>query len=427
MFGQFRNLIKITLILVIIVIGVAQTSAQDDPVVYGVLFYSPTCPHCHTVINEYVPQWESAFGDSFVLLYVNVAEEGGATLFRAVCETLEVDDCGGVPMMVIGEEVMIGSADIPARTPGLISNGLSDGGIGLPPVPLLQAAYAGPEAPDPEATSEAIPVDNNSEGSIFQDTASTEPQSLADKLSNDPQGNSIAMATLVALVGSLIAGLWLGPKGVLSAGAPLVHTAVEVALAGAVLVALSLAFESSSDTLAAIMAWGTVALLIFCVAALIMSRTSPWTVPIVALAGMLVAIYLAQVEMSDSEAVCGMVGDCNAVQQSSYAELFGVLPIGVLGVVGYIAILLAWAVDYFGDETAMLSKYARAGLLGMTVFGILFSTYLTFLEPFVIGATCAWCITSALTMLLLFWLVAPKGWIAYREIVGSGDLAIEAK
>jgi uncharacterized membrane protein len=39
---------------------------------------------------------------------------------------------------------------------------------------------------------------------------------------------------------------------------------------------------------------------------------------------------------------------------------------------------------------------------------VLFSIYLTFLEPFVIGATCAWCLTSALIMTLLLWAAAPE-------------------
>jgi uncharacterized membrane protein len=44
----------------------------------------------------------------------------------------------------------------------------------------------------------------------------------------------------------------------------------------------------------------------------------------------------------------------------------------------------------------------------MTVVGTLFSIYLTFLEPFVIGATCAWCLTSAVLMTVLMLLsIAP--------------------
>jgi uncharacterized membrane protein len=40
-------------------------------------------------------------------------------------------------------------------------------------------------------------------------------------------------------------------------------------------------------------------------------------------------------------------------------------------------------------------------VFGMTAFGVLFSLYLTFLEPFVIRAVCAWCITSSVIMTLL--------------------------
>jgi len=45
----------------------------------------------------------------------------------------------------------------------------------------------------------------------------------------------------------------------------------------------------------------------------------------------------------------------------------------------------------------------------MTLAGTLFSAYLTFLEPFVIGATCAWCITSAVIMAVLMVLSAATG------------------
>ena len=37
----------------------------------------------------------------------------------------------------------------------------------------------------------------------------------------------------------------------------------------------------------------------------------------------------------------------------------------------------------------------------MSAFGLIFSIYLTFLEPFVIGATCAWCLTSAILMTMV--------------------------
>ncbi len=121
--------------------------------------------------------------------------------------------------------------------------------------------------------------------------------------------------------------------------------------------------------------------------------------PLLALIGLGVAAYLAYVETRAVAAVCGPVGDCNAVQSSSYAKLLGVLPVGVLGVIGYVAILAAWLWGRFRSD--WLADYAPLAILGMTLFGTLFSLYLTYLEPFVIRAVCAWCLTSAVIMTVL--------------------------
>ncbi len=115
------------------------------------------------------------------------------------------------------------------------------------------------------------------------------------------------------------------------------------------------------------------------------------------------ASYLAFIEISQTEAVCGPVGDCNTVQQSPYAVLFGFLPVGVLGVIGYILIIIAWGIQHYGR--ADWHPIASKNLWYMAGFGTLFSIYLTFLEPFVIGATCMWCITSAVVQTSIFWLV----------------------
>ena len=142
-----------------------------------------------------------------------------------------------------------------------------------------------------------------------------------------------------------------------------------------------------------------------------------WVIPAVSLVGLVVAGYLAYVEINGNEAVCGAVGDCNTVQQSKYAELFGLIPIGVMGVTGYVMILAAWLV---GRRTGgWLADTAHAMLLGLAVFGTVFSIYLTFLEPFVIGATCAWCLTSAMLMILLLYLQAPTGWSAVDRLVNT--------
>ena len=127
-----------------------------------------------------------------------------------------------------------------------------------------------------------------------------------------------------------------------------------------------------------------------------------WLIPVLIMIGIIVASYLAFVEMIQTEAVCGPVGDCNTVQQSKYATLFGFLPVGILGVIGYLLMALVWGMKNYGHEK--WKGAATISLWAMAAFGTLFSIYLTFLEPFVIGATCMWCITSALVQTAILWL-----------------------
>jgi uncharacterized membrane protein len=129
-----------------------------------------------------------------------------------------------------------------------------------------------------------------------------------------------------------------------------------------------------------------------------------WAIPFLALAGSGVAAYLFFAEANSGQVVCGPIGNCNTVQQSTYSQLFGIIPVSLLGLAGYIGILGAWGLKQFGK-----SQMAETGaklLLALTTFGILFSIYLTFLEPFVIGAVCTWCLISAVIMTLSFWFSA---------------------
>lgn len=130
-----------------------------------------------------------------------------------------------------------------------------------------------------------------------------------------------------------------------------------------------------------------------------------WAILISAVGGLAVVTYLTFVEARGGPVACGPSGGCDTVQHSKYSVLFGILPVGVLGLAGYVGIVVAWLVWQFGPES--LKKLSLLALWGMCVFGVLFSIYLTFLEPFVIGATCMWCITSAVLMIVLLLLATP--------------------
>jgi uncharacterized membrane protein len=122
-------------------------------------------------------------------------------------------------------------------------------------------------------------------------------------------------------------------------------------------------------------------------------------IPILSVVGLGVAFYLTFIETTNAKAVCGPVGDCNAVQSSPFAKLFGVLPVGVLGALGYVAILVAWF--YGRGGRGQPAQLAPVAMFGMALFGVLFSIYLTYLELFLIHAVCIWCLTSAVVMALV--------------------------
>ena len=381
----------------------------DEPgTVYAVFFYSPSCPHCHTVIDNTFPEWYASYGDNLVIVPVNVTVQGTSSLLYGACEAYNIPDnrCGSVPLMLIGETWMMGSVDIPQTGTMLIESGLEADGIPLPDFPGMSDYFSVFQ----DAVAESLIAEGIDPNAPVEtaETLSVANDSLADRLAADPVANAIAVVVLIGLVFSLGAVMFFRDRlAILSIGrfAALFTAIVSVGIA------LSLVSQVGGDSLATPIAWAVLTLMGFASMLLVLSvmdnallaTSAKWSVPLIALAGLGVAVYLTHVETTATEAVCGAIGNCNAVQQSEYAQILGV-PIGVLGVMGYALILLAWGVARFVD-----ADRGNVALLTLVGFGAIFSVYLTFLEPFVIGATCAWCLMSALTMLLLLWLVAPAG------------------
>ena len=111
-----------------------------------------------------------------------------------------------------------------------------------------------------------------------------------------------------------------------------------------------------------------------------------------AIVGAAIAAYLTVVKLGGGLPACGPLRGCDTVATSSYSEVFGV-PLAVFGVAisSAIALLqLAWWRRH--DRRALLASYGL-GLAGVVVIG-----YLTYLELFVIGAVCVWCVTYAVTV-----------------------------
>ena len=105
---------------------------------------------------------------------------------------------------------------------------------------------------------------------------------------------------------------------------------------------------------------------------------------VVALAGVAVAGYLTWVHYDEGALVCVTGGGCETVQRSSYAEIVGI-PVALLGLVGYAAILVLILWD---------APYARLGAATLALVGLAFGAYLVVLQLFVIDATCVWCLAN---------------------------------
>ncbi len=107
-----------------------------------------------------------------------------------------------------------------------------------------------------------------------------------------------------------------------------------------------------------------------------------------ALVGVAISGYLTWVHYADVEPLCTGISDCVRVQGSEYAELAGV-PVAVIGLAGYLAVLGSLAVP--GEQGRLLGVF-------LTLVGVGFSGYLTYLELAVIHAICQWCVASAVVM-----------------------------
>ncbi len=329
---SIRNRYFFALLILGVLYSYSLAGAQA-PVVRAILFYAPTCSHCHKVMGEDLPPLVAQYGDQLQILEVDVSRPAGEQLYQAALSQYRVPaERTGVPNLTVGETVLVGSHEIPTFFPTLIENGLAAGGVGWPDLPGLASAL--------EAGTFPYFGQGESAGSV---------RSVWERYGQDPWGNTVATLVLVGMIYSVF-HLW----GL---------------------------YQRSKR-------WR--------------GRQYPtWLVPALSAAGIGIAAYLTYVEMSHTEAFCGPLGDCNAVQGSPYATLFGFLPVGLVGLVGYIGILAFWGLDRYRPETGTVNAARMTWIL--VLGGTLFSIYLTFLEPFVIGATCSWCLASAIVLTALLW------------------------
>ncbi len=136
--------------------------------------------------------------------------------------------------------------------------------------------------------------------------------------------------------------------------------------------------------------------------------------------GIFVASVLSIAHAFALSVPCGENGGCDVVAASSYSAIAGI-PVAYLGLGAYLALATISVLRAFLG----LQRTMKLGTTALIVSGIgaLFSFYLQFISFTQIHAVCLWCLTSAVTMCVMFFVQA---WLAQMDIPETGTERREA-
>ncbi|HXG25825.1 MAG TPA: vitamin K epoxide reductase family protein [Candidatus Binatia bacterium] len=112
--------------------------------------------------------------------------------------------------------------------------------------------------------------------------------------------------------------------------------------------------------------------------------------------GLAIASYLSIVELAGGVPSCGLIKGCEEVARSEYSRIGGI-PVAVFGVALSI-VLLALALAWWRSNlhALLLAHY------GLSLAGVVFEVYFSYLQVFVIGAVCIWCTSYGLSLVARF-------------------------
>lgn len=114
------------------------------------------------------------------------------------------------------------------------------------------------------------------------------------------------------------------------------------------------------------------------------------------LIGLAIALYLSIVALYGDLPYCGPLKGCEEVALSEYARVGGI-PVAVFGVTLSISLFLLAIAWMRTDRFELLAAH-----YGLSLLGVVFEVYFTYLEIFVIGSVCVWCASYGLSLLARF-------------------------
>jgi len=87
---------------------------------------------------------------------------------------------------------------------------------------------------------------------------------------------------------------------------------------------------------------------------------------------------------------------CNEVARSPYSKVFGI-PLSLFGVVYYLLVII-----FSGGYLAFRRELLRNLIFPLTSVGFLLSLYFIYIQAFLVGKFCIYCVFSALMSTILF-------------------------
>lgn len=114
----------------------------------------------------------------------------------------------------------------------------------------------------------------------------------------------------------------------------------------------------------------------------------PLLAAVVALFGLADAIYLTVHHYTATPVPCSLVEGCEMVLTSAYATIWGI-PLALFGGAAYLSAFVLALLSAFGNRLTWILFIAQV------IFMAVFSVWLIYLQAFVIGAFCQFCLLSA--------------------------------
>ena len=127
-------------------------------------------------------------------------------------------------------------------------------------------------------------------------------------------------------------------------------------------------------------------------------RVTYWASFVLACLGFLDSTYLVIYKLTNNNAMCLGSGGCHDVNFSVYSEIRGV-PISVFGILAFLGIA---GILLLEPHWKPAKDYGPLAIFGISLGGVAFTAFGTWLELYVIHAICPFCVAAAGLIALIF-------------------------